>query len=78
MILYLSQTIKSMRVLFLSLILLISCSTSKSKKMSNDSISESEMLERNVNNETARLQYKLISSKFNTKKDVWASAQSQA
>ena len=63
-----------MRILILSMIFLLGCSTSKN---SSKTMSEQEMLEKNLSHEKTRMQFKLISSSFNDKKDVWASAQKQ-
>jgi len=66
-----------MRILLFSLLFLVACSTSKNTKSSIEYISESEMLARNTTHESERMQYKLISSSLNDKKDIWASAQKQ-
>ncbi len=63
-----------MRLLLLGILFFCACSTSKQQ---GHTISEKDMMERNATNENPRLQYKMISSTFDDKKHVWASAQKQ-
>lgn len=65
----------SMRYTFLILLFCLACSTSKNQHSANEQLTEKQMLERNADNSSSRLQYKLISSNFNDKKYVWAAAQ---
>ena len=64
-----------MRYSLLILFFCIACSTSKNNLNSPVKMTEQQMLERNADHTTARLQYKLISSSFNNKENVWAGAQ---